>query len=90
MRISLAAALILTSSLVLAAEQSPSEKTIAKAIALLEADRDKMTDTLEQAKVDKAIRELEALIEDDQPSANSAASDKILDVLRKKLVGKVA
>eukprot|EP00456_Euglypha_rotunda_P024778 TRINITY_DN201_c0_g1_i1.p2 TRINITY_DN201_c0_g1~~TRINITY_DN201_c0_g1_i1.p2 ORF type:complete len:268 (+),score=51.84 TRINITY_DN201_c0_g1_i1:2610-3413(+) len=90
MRISTAAILILAASICSAEEQSPSEKAISRAIAGLEADRDKMTDSIEQSKVDKAIRELEALIEDDKPTVNSAASDKIIAILKKKLVGKVA
>lgn len=75
-----------------AAEQSPSEKAIAEAIALLESKRDTIGDALETAKIDKAIRELEALIEDpDHPKPAETPEIKFevkTSVLKKKFVGK--
>lgn len=78
---------VLAAGMAFAAEQSPSDKVIAEAIAMMEAKRDRIADPLEQARIDKAIRELEALISD--------ASDKphegvIVDanLLRKKFAGK--
>jgi hypothetical protein len=47
MRISLVTLFILTNSIGLAADQSPAEKSISKAIAVLEANRDKLSDPIE-------------------------------------------
>lgn len=80
---------------VIAADKSPAELAIAKAIAVLEADRDKADDPLEKAKIDKAIRELEVLIEDpdadSKPNAAKSSAIKFVvkpAVLKKKFGGK--
>lgn len=71
------------------AEKTASEKAIERAIAGLEADRDKAADAIEQSKIDKAIRGLEELIEDSDAPDKSPATDKVTVALRKKLAGKV-
>jgi hypothetical protein len=80
---------------VIAAGKTPSELAIAKAITVLEAERDKAEDSLEQAKIDKAIRELEALIDDpdaeSKPNAAKSSAIKFVvkpAVLKKKFGGK--
>lgn len=79
----------------LAADKTPSEIAIAKAIAVLEVDRDKAEDTLEKAKIDKAIRELELLVDypdaDSKPNAAKPSALKFLvkpTALKKKFGGK--
>lgn len=57
---------VLISSLVFAEDPTPAEKLIRKAIADLEAGREKLGDPLDQAKVDKAVRELEFVIAGDE------------------------
>lgn len=80
-------AFVLVASLALAADQSPSEKVIAEAIAGMEAKRDRIADPLEQARIDKAIRELEALIGDGHEKPLDGVTVD-LNVLRKKFAGK--
>lgn len=96
---SLTSALMICSlaSAVLAAEKTPAEIAIAKAIKALEADRDKAEDPLDQAKIDKAIRELELLIDDpdtdSKPNAAKAPAVKFVvkpTILKKKFGGKSA
>ncbi len=77
-----------------AADQTPSEKAISEAIKVLEKERDAIDDAIEQAKVDKAIRELESLIEDpdgqSMPKAKPApiTFDVTPVMLKKKFAGK--
>lgn len=79
---------------VLAAEQTPSEKAIGEAIKLLEKERDGIDDAIEQAKVDKAIRELEALIDGgespamERPVAEPLDFEVNLMTLKRKFAGK--
>lgn len=76
------------------AEKSTAEAAIADAIKLLEARRETAGDVFEQAKIDKAVRELEALIEDpDAPKPESPPPPKITfevtaAMLKKKFAGK--
>lgn len=80
------------------APQTPSEKAIAKAIKGLEADRDKIDDAIEHAKIDKVIRDLEAAIADPEadpkPGAPKAQSVNKLVVkpttLKKKFGAKAS
>lgn len=87
-------ALALFSLPVGAEEPTPSERAIADAIKLLEERRDKIEDGIEQAKVDKAIRELEVLIEDPNGESMPEAKAVPLDfevtpaMLKKKFSGK--
>ena len=86
-------AILAVSDFVRAADPTPSEKAITEAIKLLEAKRDTIDDAIEQAKVDKAIRELEALIEDpDNPKPEAMPAPIDFDVtpamLKKKFAGK--
>ena len=87
MRFWVSAAVVLVAGLAVAAEQSPSEKVIAEAIATMEAKRDRIADPLEQARIDKAIRELEALISDGHEKPLDGVTVD-LNVLRKKFAGK--
>ena len=85
---------LIVSSIGFAAEQTPSEKAISEAIKLLEKERDGIDDAIEQSKVDKAIRELEFLIEDpDNPTPRDARPAPITfeitpAMLKKKFSGK--
>jgi hypothetical protein len=87
MRISLATALIFAATNCFAAEKSASHKAIGKAIANLEADRDRMDDAIEVTKTQTAIRELEALIVD-ADKEDVPATDKVTIAIKKKLAGK--
>jgi hypothetical protein len=75
---------------VLAEDPTPSQKAITEAIKLLETKRDAIDDAIEAAKVDKAIRDLEALIED--PDAEPKPAPITFNVtpaaLKKKFAGK--
>jgi hypothetical protein len=82
-------------SIVIAADKTPAELAIGKAIAVLEAEREKAEDPLERAKIDKAVRELEVLMDDPDADSkpNSAKSSAIKfvvkpAVLKKKFGGK--
>ncbi len=86
-------ACLAVSETVLVADQTPSEKAITEAIKLLEGKRDTIDDAIEQAKVDKAIRELESLIEDpDNPKPEAMPAPIDFEVtpamLKKKFAGK--
>lgn len=74
----------------LAEDPTPSQKAITEAIKLLETKRDAIDDSIEAAKVDKAIRDLEALIED--PDAEPKPAPITFNVtpvaLKKKFAGK--
>lgn len=74
-------------STILAADKTASEKAISEAIALLQTKRDAITDPIEQARVDKAIRELEGLVDaaNDSPPGPQVNQD----LLKKKFAGKV-
>lgn len=84
-------------SVAIAAEKSPAEVAIAKAIAGLEADREMAEDPLERAKIDKAVRELEVLLDDpdtdSKPNAGKSSATKFVvkpAALKKKFGGKSA
>jgi hypothetical protein len=85
--------LMLSVSAAMAEETSPAEKVIADAIKMLEKERDTIGDAIEQAKIDKAIRELEILIEDpDNPRPHVKPEPIDFEVspaaLKKKFSGK--
>ncbi len=79
---------------VIAADKTPAELAIAKAISLLEAEREKAEDPLERAKIDKAVRELEVLMDDpdadSKPNAGKSSIKFVVKpaVLKKKFGGK--
>lgn len=82
-RVCICALLTLFTGVALAADKSPSEKAISEAMSLLESKRDAIADPLERARIDKAIRELEALIEESDPKpAGGFTVD--LELLKKK------
>jgi hypothetical protein len=58
------------------AEKSASEKAISDAIKLLESRSEKAGDLLEQAKIEKAIRELEALLSEPEPNPTPTPNPK--------------
>lgn len=89
-RIVSALAICLMATLLLADEPTPAEKLIKKAIADLEAGRDKLEDSLEQAKIDKAVRELEAVIgeEEKDPKPEKLTFEVTPALLKKKFAGK--
>jgi hypothetical protein len=67
------------------AEDTPADKLIRKAIADLEAGRAKLDDQLEHAKVDKAIRELESVVDgDEKPAKPAALAFEVTPALLKK------
>lgn len=68
--------------------ESESEKIIGDAIRMMEAKRDDIKDALDKAKVDKAIRELEALIGDPDKPAPPVQFDVKPAVLKKKFGGR--
>ena len=70
-----------------AADATQSAKAIAEAVKLLETRRDAIADPIEKARVDKAIRELELLIDDSQ-SAPSIGFEVNQETLKKKFAGK--
>lgn len=90
LRIISSLAICLLAATLLAEEPTPGEKLIKKAIADLEAGRDKLDDSLEQAKIDKAIRELEAVIgeEEKDPKPEKLTFEVTPAMLKKKFAGK--
>lgn len=78
------------------AEKPRSEEAISKAIVLLESERGKTEDLLEQAKIDKAIRDLESLITEAEVDSKPTNASKlsVMDfavkpaALKKKFGGK--
>ncbi len=73
-----------------AADQTVAEKAIAKAIELLEVERDAAAGALDQARIGKAIRELEALLGDAEPKPTKIDFEVKPAVLKKKFGGKAA
>ena len=72
-------------------DKTPSEKALAKAIALLEMERDAIDDGIEQARIDKAIRELETMIGDPEhrpPKPVVLDFEVSQSALKKKFSGK--
>jgi hypothetical protein len=74
----------------LAADESRADKAIAKAIADLEAARDSIGDPIDKAKIDKAVRELEAVVGGEEESAKPAMLNFVVKpaTLKKKFGGK--
>lgn len=73
-----------------AADRSPSDEAIAKAVKLLESERDKIDDGLERARLDKIIRDLESAIDDPEHDVKpSALTFEVTSAaLKKKFAGK--
>lgn len=90
MRHFLCASVCLLSGFTMAADQTPAEKAIAKALADLEAARTKLEDPLEQAKIDKAIGQLELIAAGEEPDAKPAPLAFAVPpaLLKKKFGGK--
>jgi hypothetical protein len=90
LRIICSLAICLLAAGLLAEEPTPGEKLIQKAIADLEAGRGKLGDLLEQSKIDKAIRELEVVIgeEEKDPKPEKLTFEVTPAMLRKKFAGK--
>lgn len=72
------------------ADESRVDKAIAKAIADLEAVRDTLSDPLDKAKIDKAVRELEAVVGGEEDTTKPPALAFVVKpaTLKKKFGGK--
>ncbi len=79
--------ILLLSLTAMAEEKSPSEKAISEAISMMEARRDAIVDPLERARIDKAIRELEVLLE--EPASKPLGGFAIdMELLKKKFAAR--
>lgn len=72
----------------ISAEQTPSEKVISEAIATMSMKRDAIGDPIEQARIDKAIRELELLLDDSQRATPVLDIQVTPEILKKKFACK--
>lgn len=88
----LISAITLLGSAVLSADESRADKAIGKAIADLEAVRDSLSDPLDKAKIDKAVRELEAVVGGEEDTTKPVPLNFVVKpaTLKKKFGGKAA